>query len=565
MNPNMAPPVPPPHFPPGHPEGPRIIQNQTPGPINPMHLADQMGRLNINTERVPRGRNSDEGLTSPWYEGYTFFKADPVSGQKATWSRAERTKMHLSQNELIKLVQKKSKKTPSSLQYQKLSKPKRHHVDQLIDEHRMRDPRAEWNCVYVKEVEKPYKGKDSRRGDYETVSMDIVIVRKPLSSATSRSSLVDLDSPVNSRERSINFDRPFPENIRPINRGMEDNGPWPRPNVPPGQFHPPMHGQQQFPPQFHQQHPPMAHGPPMGGPSPMGGPQPMFQGPMQGQMPRPPMPPGNHPPPGMHAPQQPAMKNDPGFEIINAPRGSPQGPGPHHPGQRPDQMHRPFAPSPVNHVQRLSHPKLNHGHLAKSPKMQHHHEPDWSHEASSVEDDESIMFDGEDDSSGTDDTDREIHESFIPGRGSLYRHNSKKQARPEPIYRPHHRHQQTKHLDKKHSQKRYPSDYVVVMPAVSKGGSKRLGKSHHKEPSGFRSRPKITHGLADTPFEEEGSLLDRLRGGRGRNDIRTLLLNDREARLEQREKLVDYQARMLDEPRYHRREPGLYRGPSFLY
>lgn len=561
MNPNMVPPVPPPQFPPGPHQGPRIIQNQTPGPINPMHLADRMGRLNINTEGLPQGRNPDEDFTSPRYEGYTFFKADPVPGQKATWSRVERTKMHLSQNELIKLVQKKSKKTPSSLQYQKLSKPKRNQVAKLIDEHRMRDPRAEWNCEYVKEVEKAYKGRDARRGDYETISMDIIIVRKPLSSPQSRPSLVDLDSPI-SRDRSVRFGSPMPENIRPINRGMEDNPPWARPNGPPGQFHPPMQGQPPLPPQFHQQHPPMAQGPPMGGPPPM------FQGPMQGQMPRPPMPPGNHPHPGMHGPPPPPMNNDPGFEVLNAPRG-PQGPGPHHPGPRPDQMHRPpFAPSPDNHFEKLNHPKINHGHITKSPKMHHHHEPEWSNEGSSVEDDESIMFDHEGDSSGTEDTDREIHESFIPGRGSLYRHNSKKQYRPEPNYRTHRRQQQTKYLDTKHPQKRYPSDYVVV-PAVSKSASKRHGKSHEKEMMpllGYRSRPKITHGL-DTTLEEEDYIHDRLRGGRARSDLRTLLLNDREARLEQREKLVESQARLLDEPRYHhrRREPALYHGSGYFH
>lgn len=557
----MMPPVPPNHFPPGHPghpsnlNGPRIIQNQTPAPTNPMRLTDQMGRLSINSEDL----HLDDSPTSHRYKGYTFFKA-AVPGQKATWAHVERTKMNLSENDLIKMVQKKSKKTSASEQYRKLLRSRRDHVDQLIEEHKLRDPCAEWHCVYVKEVKKSATGKDARFGDYETASMDIVIKRKPTPSVHPRTSLVDLDSSVRNRGRSVKFDGPHPDHgIRPINRGMEGNAPFPRPNGP-GQFHPPMHGQPQHPPpQLHQQHPPMVHPhPPMPQGPGMGGSPPMFQGPtqvhgpmpaqgppmggqppmFQGQMPRPPMPPASHPQPGMHGPPHsgPGMNNGPGFEVLNAPRG-PSGPGAHHPSPRPDQMRPPFAPNP-DQFQTLHHPrpKANHGHLVKPKHYRHEH--DWAHDGSSVEDDESM---NEGYSSGTEDTDQEIHEA-ITGRGSLHRRDSKKQYRPEPVYRSHQRQQTTKYLDKKNSQKRYPSGYVVI-PATSKGASKRPGKTPSKEMRLLRSRnsPKLSH---ETSIDEE-ELQDRLRD-RTRNDMRTLLLDDREARLDHQQRMIEHQTRMLD-------------------
>lgn len=563
----MVPPVPPHHFPPGQPahpgnfDGPpRIFQRQTPSPIDPIRLTDltdQMGRLDIATEGLHSGNSNS---VSPRYKGYTFFKADPVPGQRATWNRAKRTKMDLSETELIKMVQKKSNKTLASQQYQKLSKSRRSHVDQLIEEHRLRDPHTEWNCVYVKEVEKPVKGKDARRGDYETASMDIVIKGTPASPLHTQTSVVDLDSRVGGGDTE--------RGIRSLNKGVEDNAPFQRLNGPPGAFHPPMHGphgpRHHLPPQFQQQHPPMAHGPPMGVPPmnhgpmsgqgpvpgqrlplpgqgpPMGGPSQMLQGPMQ--VPWPPIPQANHPPPGIHGhPHRgpgPGMDNGPGFEILNGPRSSPS------PGPRPNQMRPPFAPSP-DQFQKLNkpHPKANH-HITKPVNMYHNNDPDWAHDGSSVEDDQFTMFDQQGYSSGTEDTDHEIHEGFIPGRGSLYRHNSKKQPRARPIYRSHHRPQGTKYLDKKHSPKCYPSYYIVV-PAVSKGASKRERKALREMTSpSSRNRPKITQARADTSADEE-CIQDKLRGGRDR-DLRSLLLDDREARLEHREKMIEHQSRMLD-------------------
>lgn len=557
MNPNLVPPPPPPtHFPPGSPDGPRIIRNQGPPPMNPMHLADQMGRLDIGNERSRLGGSPNPHDASRQYEGYTFFKAAAAPGKKETWTRAERTKMHLSQNELQKMVQRKSKKTPASKQYNELSKLRRTHVDQLIEQHRKLDPRAEWHCVYVKAEQKPAKGKGAKFGDFETESMDVILMKKSLSSSSiSAKEFVDLSSPMKNRGKPVNSGSPFrDDDMRPINDGLEDNIPW-RPNGP-GQFHPPMNGPQQPPPsQFHH-HP--QQGPPMGVP-------PMFQG--QGPL-CPPMPPGGIHPPGAHGPPQAGMNNAPEFEILNGPRTGPAGPAPRHPGQRPDKMRPQFSPPPKNPFKKPSHPNIKnkHGHMDKPPHI--HKETEWSPE-SSTEDDEFMMFDSDDESSGTENTDYDIHDSIQMGRGSLYQHPSQKQTRHETIYRPHCRHQHSKHtLDKKYLKKRYPSGHVELVTA----SSKCPGRSHSREilNHGIRRRPKIVHGIADAAFDEE-YLHDQPRGGRVRNDIRTRMLDDREAKLEHRENMLHYEKRMLDgrlgESRYMRGmpEPLYYPGPRYLH
>lgn len=117
------------------------------------------------------------------------------------------------------------------------------------------------------------------------------------------------------------------------------------------------------------------------------------------------------------------------------------------------------------------------------------------------------------------------------------------------------------------------------MPAVSKSASKRERKTPREMSSlGARIRPKITQALADTSADED-FIQDRLRGGRERNDLRTLLLDDREARLEHREKMFEHQSRMLDgrldgrfdgvrhhhHPLPRRREPLYYQGSPYLH
>lgn len=130
------------------------------------------------------------------YEGYQFFKADPIPGQKATWNRVERTRMHLNQSELYKMVQKKANKVSAAQQYQNLSATRRAHVNQLIHEQKKLDSSVEWSCVYAKERDRASKARNAHRADYETVSMDIILMKRPLNTRpyprTPMGDLVDL-------------------------------------------------------------------------------------------------------------------------------------------------------------------------------------------------------------------------------------------------------------------------------------------------------------------------------------------------------------------------------------
>jgi hypothetical protein len=133
------------------------------------------------------------------YEGYKFFKADPLPGQKATWTRVERTRMYLNQSEFYKMVQKRANKVSAAQQYQNLSDTRRAHVNQLIHEQRRSDPQVEWSCVYAKERDRPSKARNAHRDDYETVSMDIILMKRPMKTKsyprTPMGDLVDLGIP----------------------------------------------------------------------------------------------------------------------------------------------------------------------------------------------------------------------------------------------------------------------------------------------------------------------------------------------------------------------------------
>ncbi|CAI7634667.1 unnamed protein product [Penicillium manginii] len=138
----------------------------------------------------------DSNVNTVGYEGFQFFKADPLPGQKATWSRVERTHMHLSQSEFYKMVHKRANKVSAAQQYQNLSDTRRAHVNQLIHEQRRNDPSNEWSCVYAKECDRASKPRNAHRDDYETVSMDVILMRRPMKTKlyprTAMGDLVDL-------------------------------------------------------------------------------------------------------------------------------------------------------------------------------------------------------------------------------------------------------------------------------------------------------------------------------------------------------------------------------------
>ncbi|CAG7928871.1 unnamed protein product [Penicillium olsonii] len=129
------------------------------------------------------------------YEGYTFVKANPVPGQDASWHRVKRTPMCRSQPDYFNMIQKRATKKSAAVQYQKISSnARRAHINQLIDEQRQMNPMVEWTCVYVKEHAKPSNAPNARRGDYETVSMDVIIMQismKPICLRASAEGQVD--------------------------------------------------------------------------------------------------------------------------------------------------------------------------------------------------------------------------------------------------------------------------------------------------------------------------------------------------------------------------------------
>lgn len=118
------------------------------------------------------------------YDGYKFFKADPIPGQEASWTKVERTKMIMSQRDFCKKVQKRANKISAAQQYQSLSEIRQAHINQLIAEKRPIDPNVEWSCVYAKERQKASKPRNARRDDYEVVSMQIILMKRPANTKT---------------------------------------------------------------------------------------------------------------------------------------------------------------------------------------------------------------------------------------------------------------------------------------------------------------------------------------------------------------------------------------------
>ncbi|PLB44270.1 hypothetical protein P170DRAFT_440581 [Aspergillus steynii IBT 23096] len=647
----MMPPVPPMHHPPGHPtvhpnEAPRVFHPQTSTPIDPTHLADEMARLRMNVNDLAAGNDQKTRSFTPHkdfevrvpahYVGYTFFKADVPAGQKPTWSHVERTRMHLTQLDLAKIVQRRGKKLPSAQQYQALKKPRRTHVDQLINEHRQSDPRFEWTCVYVNEEERPFKGKNSRWGDYETVSMDVILMRKPMDTANLTPKTPNMgaensglpftakDKPTTNVEELLARDEP-----KQVNRDFMKSASWAMPGMQQGQTPGMVHhaAQQQLPPQFQQQMPPHAQ---LNHPQAnLAGARPQVnqahQNPLQQGMAA-----GVHQQPHhqqsqFHDNAKSVPSKGPEIEILQHgmggfPAGMNMNMNAHRQAQGHNPAQNPFGqplnqqcPGKENFAHRVNTAQggmpaqveiprqggiphqggiPGHGTIPAHAGIQTHRavpthaaiprapnapeaEPEWGPETSSIGDDESIIFDDEDVSSITDGSEEEeghegdadLHGKGQPWRGSLFRRHSSKSRRQEPVYRTHYRKHSKNGMEARNGRTKYPAGYIDVVPAESKNSSNRLSKVHAREvarPS--RDRPKIIHSASDNldmvAFDE------KYRGLRARNDIRTRILDDREARVERREKLVDYRTQMLDdrldEARYLDRRMSLReRGPYY--
>ncbi|GKZ23316.1 hypothetical protein AbraIFM66951_011709 [Aspergillus brasiliensis] len=636
QNNNQVPPAPPTHHPPMRPnEGIRVAQAGPPRPMNPEYLVHQMGRLNVQPEKPPAVNNpkpkettvvEDIDARAPFYYlGYTFFKADAVPGHKSTWNHVERTKMNLSQSDLMKLVHKRTKKIPIAEQYQSLSKVKRAHVDQLISELRKSDPHFEWTCVYVKEDEKPFKGKNSRRGDYETLSVNVVIMRKATDLVFPKIPVddhVDVEALPNPQDRvptHIHNDQSG-QGPKGSSRSMQPSEPLVGPTIHQGPMPPAMnHSQQPLPTRFHQspphQPPPQLPQLPQGYPGPRPhmtqGPWPWVHGMPAGMHPhhaQPGMPVSTMPAPTMSGAAMSGQANVP--HMVAQPNGlrgvhmaagmfhHRQGfdPRAHFPGQQEthpsDKAPAPApAPVPVPAPTTTPAPPETKAENVRPSTPAADPELELGLESSSVGDDESV-FDFDDDSSITDSSDEEpeLEDKPQPWRGSLYRRHSAPRAKH--AYRTHYRKQPQKNgSDSKTSRSGYPNGIIDVVPAdskhvdprsegtVSAGGGGDSGPSQEvSRPA--RDRPKIIHAPVSTDELDLEQLLaeraERFRGGRARHDIRARILDDREARLEHRERMVEYRARALEERerldeacylgrRMSLREPGTFYGPRRYY
>lgn len=87
--------------------------------------------------------------------------------------------MRQSQHDYFEMIKKRATKKTALQQYQNISSnARRTHINQLIDEQRQMDPTKEWSCVYIKEHTKPFNAQNARWGEYETVSMDVIIMQR---------------------------------------------------------------------------------------------------------------------------------------------------------------------------------------------------------------------------------------------------------------------------------------------------------------------------------------------------------------------------------------------------
>ncbi|KAE8380882.1 hypothetical protein BDV26DRAFT_115033 [Aspergillus bertholletiae] len=627
----------------GYPGAARAIHTATPRSIDPVKVAEAMARLNVTTERAVSGNRPKAPDPTPakdstpakvtdsrpyFYIGYTFFKKDATPGHKPTWSQVERSQMHLTQTELIGMVQKRAKKLSGAHQYQSLSKAKRTHVDQLINDLKKEDSHLEWTCAYVKEEERQMKGKNNKRGDYETISMDAVIMGKPITSARPKVAQVEFELPSKPKERvEPKVENPVViDDPRPLDAGIESAPQWARPNMGHAQ-QPPMvqvhNVSRELNPELTQQAPPPPPPPPQPQAHQVGG-RPLAN---HGHLPQGTpahFPFGVHPqaamphvraapekgpaieilkdhargvasagvqphmphvvraaqekgptvevlkehvrgvPAGVSAHPQMAMPHsarstldkDPAIEILKehvrgVPNASVQQP-------RVNNVHSPTGASAANNNLRKepSHPYESHsfenvaqGGSVKQPNLVEP-ELEWPPDSSSIGEDDSEIFDFEDASSVTDDSENEgeARKEGPPWRGSLFRRHSSTSRRPGPSrYRSHYRKQPSSASDSKHGRTKYPGDYVDVIPADSRDSDKQLWRVHSREVARqTRDRPKIIHAPVSSEDLETPEYDERYRGLRVRNDIRTRILDDREARLERREKQLDYRTRMLD-------------------
>ncbi|KAL8719259.1 MAG: hypothetical protein Q9225_003718 [Loekoesia sp. 1 TL-2023] len=184
------PPSPPPHpnVSPGVQSLPVEFDRLNLGPAMPPHAGHQhiapppigpLGSLGHEFDTALLRKEKDS------YEGYNFERITPQHPQeKATWSRVTKTKMPLSQGELLAMVSKQKRKGLSAWQLLKSDEMKgfkRKQVDQLIDDRTRADPRFEYELAGLK-----LDQYSDRRGTRGTSAFQVILrrhLRKDLATA----------------------------------------------------------------------------------------------------------------------------------------------------------------------------------------------------------------------------------------------------------------------------------------------------------------------------------------------------------------------------------------------
>ncbi|KAL4868069.1 hypothetical protein BDV12DRAFT_107894 [Aspergillus spectabilis] len=521
---NMHPPMPHPHHAPVHP-GDRsyAIYNH---PAGPDHLARYMSQLHLQQDRqspVNEARSrefiasTDVNELGETYHGYTFYKASPAPGHSTTWKVVDRTKMNLSQTDLLSLVRKRARKLTSTDQYQSLSLVKRPHVDQVIEDLRQTRPQFHWTCVYVKEEQRDVKGKNYSRGDYETTSMDIILMGKAIHRLSS-------GAPVQARDQlPPQVQQPTPENNHgPFVGSGPHTGPWSGPAYQQAPMPPQVPPMQQRPAQFWQHtHPP--HPPPQ---NVMKETQYPEQGHWQQNIPR----------------SQPQHTGTVVQNYINHPTAS----DPSHEAQDRGVRKAAVESAPQSYRAEKLQQSTSHTQQAqsgrarvKSPKQRPGSEPDLVYDSTSSGDDVYMPLDHYDEDSEAEFSSRDAKSSRNPlrYRGSLY-----PSTKPGHRYRTHYR--KDPDIIGDHELRRYGDNSGVdIVPANSKHLASRARKPHGGNRQ-WITQPQIIHHQSSS--DEMELLMQRLRG-RAQNDVRSRMLTHWQADLEEREQLMEYEKQLIKE------------------
>lgn len=144
---------------------------------NPLH--EKPGRdpiLRQDTPFTEEEESDEEEEHDGPHQGWSLYRAKPtVAGQELNWSSVTRSRMHLTQEDLIKLVQGQ-KKGHVAKTYSSLGRLKRKHIDELIEDLKKKDKRFNWNIVYIKDIRK-----DITRRTCVTTAINLVLekVLKP--------------------------------------------------------------------------------------------------------------------------------------------------------------------------------------------------------------------------------------------------------------------------------------------------------------------------------------------------------------------------------------------------